>query len=653
MPRTQGASNLTPTGAPYADQRTVRRQYGPGGQETAASLPDGDAATGTSVTTLYDRRGLPSGVGAAGQGGPLAMFTRNTAGNVVHADSSWHGDPRARHGFDVYFDRLGRVTQDTAWYATSGGASDTHVTSDQSFQYGATDELAELHTSLAGVSPRNAVFTYDDRHQLKSAGDDRGYVGTFDYDEAGQFLEAHVSAYDEAPDAHRRDVEYIYGGTDPEAVTELRDTATDAARATYTYDQAGNVTQRRECPDPSNCSQPKVYSFSYDGDLRQAKAVGTDGTTEIYYYDANGQRTLAIRKSPAGTYERARFWFGETEVHYDGTGAESKVWVHVSLGGLPIARIENRTTLEFTHHSRLGSLLVADDASGNIKGGFTYGPWGEILDAVGQPNEYTRRMNGKEADDLTGLSYYGFRYYDPLSLSWTQADPKYRFVPDAAWDDPRRANLYAFSLQDPIRFVDPDGLTIRLICDAGDKINCHPSPPPPKGPSPLSKAASAGGSLLGDMLVGAVEAVFGGNEAGEAAKPRQYSRRADTDLCRILRRAGCDQVCVKACGKIRGQNIGLCRCRGNWRRVGRRWRLAHRLWIQPRHAWTGDRTRQRLEGNCDAEGRPVPEARRANLETHQRRLVRRGKRRSRWIAHLRRRSRTSAGNFPVGTTVPR
>ncbi len=53
------AFDLTPTGAPYADQRTVRRQYGPSGQETAASLPDGDAMTSTYVTTWYDRRGLP------------------------------------------------------------------------------------------------------------------------------------------------------------------------------------------------------------------------------------------------------------------------------------------------------------------------------------------------------------------------------------------------------------------------------------------------------------------------------------------------------------------------------------------------------------------------------------------------------------------
>ncbi len=245
--------------------------------------------------------------------------------------------------------------------------------------------------------------------------------------------------------------------------------------------------------------------------------MGQTARRRFYYYDANGQRTLAVRKSPAGTYERARFWFGETEVHYNGTGAESKVWVHVSLGGLPIARIENRTNLEFTHHSRLGSLLVADDASGNIKGGFTYGPWGEILDAVGQPDEHTRRMNGKEADDLTGLSYYGFRYYDPLSLSWTQADPKYRFVPDAAWDEPRRANLFAFSGQNPLRFVDPDGRERQMVCIGHERVGnlvCDggqfKGPPTNVGP-----AARRAGNAIAGALSDLKDAVEGLAEDGK------------------------------------------------------------------------------------------------------------------------------------------
>jgi RHS repeat-associated protein len=68
-----------------------------------------------------------------------------------------------------------------------------------------------------------------------------------------------------------------------------------------------------------------------------------------------------------------------------------------------------------------------------------------------------RASYGKEHDQLSDLYYYGKRYFDPLSLTWTQADPLFRFAPEAAWDQPRRANLYGFSLNNPLRYQDPDG----------------------------------------------------------------------------------------------------------------------------------------------------------------------------------------------------
>ncbi|MBE7451266.1 MAG: hypothetical protein HS111_20945 [Kofleriaceae bacterium] len=58
---------------------------------------------------------------------------------------------------------------------------------------------------------------------------------------------------------------------------------------------------------------------------------------------------------------------------------------------------------------------------------------------------------------MTRLSYYGVRYYDNLLLGWTQAGPMYRFVPDAAWDERAARLLYAFSGNNPLRYVDPDG----------------------------------------------------------------------------------------------------------------------------------------------------------------------------------------------------
>jgi RHS repeat-associated protein len=129
----------------------------------------------------------------------------------------------------------------------------------------------------------------------------------------------------------------------------------------------------------------------------------------------------------------------------------------VSLAG-PTARIVDGEQVEYVFHNNLGHLLAATDEAGFLKAGFTYSPFGELIRGAGtEQDAFTRRFNDKESDEVTGLSYYGARYYDPDTLTWTQGDPLFRFAPDADMGSPRRTTLYAFSLNNPLRYVDPDG----------------------------------------------------------------------------------------------------------------------------------------------------------------------------------------------------
>jgi len=314
---------------------------------------------------------------------------------------------------------------------------------------------------------RRMVLDYDTRHQLLGASDDIGYEASFGYTAAGRVASAYVRnapARSFTPISRSvglrlpppppppekvsaRDVTYAYDGIDPEAPAELVGTDGTVV-ASYQYDLSGNLIGRHR-GDAQD-------SFEYDGDDQQRLVTEPDGSTELYFYDHTGARMLALTRDPSGAPTRLRQWFGTTEIWYDGVGNVDKTWVHVGLG-TPVARIENNQTVEYTVHSMLGNLLVSTDSYGVVQGGFTYGPFGEILDTVGDPDEHLRRFNGKEFDQSSGLSYYGVRYYDVESLSWTQADPLYRFVPDLAYDEPRLMNLYVFSLNNPVRYVDPDG----------------------------------------------------------------------------------------------------------------------------------------------------------------------------------------------------
>ena len=435
-------------GVAIEDTRTRSRTFNPLGGVVDESHGDGTTLSGsTHTTTAYNRRGLP--VTLTWQQMPqilLATATRNGAGLL----KSLGAGPITQ---TWTHDNLGRVTSTSA-ASTVGGLPAIS----ESWTYYATDDPHTLATSRTGLPTRNFTFSFDDRHQLENAFDNAGYLADFSFTTGGRLLTAEVASM-AAPLAPPRNVSYVYPQPqdadydlhDPEAVKALA-AVSGGFSMEYGFDLAGNVTSRTEgggSPD---------FTFLYDGEDQQRIATAQGGDHELYYYDHSGQRLLAVSRQPGGTITKVRLWLGSLEVEYDGSSAVTQTLAHLSLAQ-PVARIENRDTAKRVVHGQLGHFLGAftPDATA-LDVAFVYGPFGEILAQSGpDPADYTQRFNGKEQDALTSLSYYGARYFDPLCLTWTQADPLYRFAPDAAWDQPRRANLYAFSLQNALRYVDPDG----------------------------------------------------------------------------------------------------------------------------------------------------------------------------------------------------
>src|SRR6185436_19429874 len=104
----------------------------------------------------------------------------------------------------------------------------------------------------------------------------------------------------------------------------------------------------------------------------------------------------------------------------------------------PAARVErtgdNATTVEYQFHGLANNTLAAvDQQTGTVNASFTYAPFGEVVEATDAGGAssgvaaHNRRMNNKFVDGISSLAYYGFRYYDQLSMTWTQSDPLYRF----------------------------------------------------------------------------------------------------------------------------------------------------------------------------------------------------------------------------------
>jgi RHS repeat-associated protein len=404
--------------------QSVDRTYNAAGAPVDVTFDDG-----TSWGTTYDARGLVGQVRWHASSGDVvvAKYERRFAG------VPWRRTNAYAQQRDWTYDALGRVVRDqlsqgpTFWI-------------DRTYGYDGFGRLAAVTGAIDGHDA-GADYDFDARGRLANVYMAAGYQASLAYSPAGNVTRATVVG---ALDAPKRDVLYQYGAADPQAVDKLVGVGGGPPVALLGYDLSGNLVTRTV--------EGVTSSITVDGDDRIRKVAGPQGT-ETYFFGSGGERVASF--GPDGV----KLWFGESETHLFSNGVLDRRWVHVGAGE-PLARIEKvgsaAPTIELQYADALQNLVLTLSATGAVTSSFLYGGFGELVWESGEKS-HRRQFNGKEADLISGLRHYGYRSYDPVLLRWTAADPMYRFGPDAAWDEPQRANLYAFSLNNPLNYYDPDG----------------------------------------------------------------------------------------------------------------------------------------------------------------------------------------------------
>ncbi|MBL9017452.1 MAG: hypothetical protein JNL83_24905 [Myxococcales bacterium] len=385
---------------------------------------------GTEWRYTYDHRGAVDTVQwkdpANGSFVEIANYDRRPAGQPYQRTSAF--GPQRDWSYDV----MGRVIYDHVFHANTG--ANLH---ERTYGYDGAGEVRMI-SGVTGGQPVDATYNYDRRHRLTSADGPVNYEASFTYSGAGNVRTANVSGALDAPD---RRATYAYGAVDPQATDRLTDSTTGATLASFTYDRAGNMTAR------STPQGSFEFAWGADGYLREVS--GPEGR-ERYYFGLNGERIASV--GPGGI----KLWFGSSETRLNLSGVLQHRYHHIATGE-PIARVIDRTQIELQFADAMQNLAITTSRTGALTSSFVYGAFGELVHSNDASASHTRLFNGKEHDAVSGLRHYGYRSYDPYTLRWVSGDPLFRFRPDAAWAEPQEANLYAFSLNNPNRYVDPDG----------------------------------------------------------------------------------------------------------------------------------------------------------------------------------------------------
>jgi RHS repeat-associated protein len=123
---------------------------------------------------------------------------------------------------------------------------------------------------------------------------------------------------------------------------------------------------------------------------------------------------------------------------------------------------------------QLGTPRLIADASGSLSGmtRHDYMPFGEEIGAgtggrttnqgYSQPDDVRQQFTGKERDDETGLDYFLARYHSSTQGRFTSVDP---LPASARRVSPQSWNRYAFTYNNPLRFVDPNGEEVKVLSE--------------------------------------------------------------------------------------------------------------------------------------------------------------------------------------------
>jgi RHS repeat-associated protein len=283
--------------------------------------------------------------------------------------------------------------------------------------------------TIGSVNGFTAVqaFTYDNLKRLKSATETIGsqtWKQTFNYDQHGN----------RTFDANNTTT--IPSGCSTALCNPTIDPANNrfSSGQGYTFDDGGNVTQ--------NADNAK---FVYDGSNKivEVRNATTNGLISKNYYDGDGVR-VKVEESGVTTvfvYDAFDNLVAEYTVNAPENQDPKVNYLTTDMLGTPrVVTDENREIV-----SRRDMMPFGEEIAAGVGGRST-------THGYGGSNDVRQKFTGQQRDTVAKLDYFNARHYT-FALG--------RFMsPDSFGGkiaNPQTLNLYAYSLNNPLKWVDPSG----------------------------------------------------------------------------------------------------------------------------------------------------------------------------------------------------
>jgi RHS repeat-associated protein len=314
-----------------------------------------------------------------------------------------------------------------------------------------TGQIARIQGFIGGTtsSPTKQWeqrFSYDSLDRLETGGEYRGDTSALTY--KSKF------SYDRFGNRFRKATDNTTGSPSTNWVEDNQiDPATNRfmnATTGITYDEAGNVT-----------ADPKFrgLQYKYDANGRMIWSATPSNTQQAdAVYDGMGQR---IATKVGGVWRYMVYdVFGQMIAEYGGADSADAGGVHYQIA------------------DHQGSVRAVANDNGWIAGRHDYQPFGEEVGAgTGQrtieqgynaPDVSRQKYAMTERDEASGLDHTTWRKYEQNAGRWSSPDPLRGNI-----GNPQTFNAFTYSGNDPVNFVDPEGLEFRipgLYFDTGAQV---------------------------------------------------------------------------------------------------------------------------------------------------------------------------------------